>query len=149
MDCIGVVGAGAMGRGIIQVSAAAGFRVRVFDAAMERAREGSEFAAGMLRRAAEKGQLSSAAAENAIARIEVCGNIEQLAGAALVIEAAAEDVDVKQTLFRDLEAIVQESAILATNTSSLMVTQLAAACRRPQRVAGLHFFNPVPLMKLV
>lgn len=149
MDCIAVVGAGAMGRGIVQVSAAAGFRVKVLDAAIERAREGSEFAAGMLRRAAAKGHFSMAAASEAISRIEICRDMAELQDASLVIEAAVEDIEVKQTLFRELEAVVDSNAILATNTSSLMVTQLASACRRPQRVAGLHFFNPVPLMKVV
>ena len=148
-DCIGVVGAGIMGRGIAQVSAAAGLQVRIFDVAVERAREGVEFATGMLRRAAQKGQLAQAVAEQACARMEICSDLQQLRGAALVIEAAAEDLEVKQKLFSQLEAIMDEGAILATNTSSLVVTQIASACKRPQRVAGLHFFNPVPLMKLV
>lgn len=149
MDCIGVIGAGVMGRGIVQVSAAAGFRVKVFDVAVERAAAGVEFAAGMLRRAAEKGQMTQAAAEAAVARIEVCAELRELRDATMVIEAAAENLDVKQKLFSQLESVVNEDAILATNTSSLVVTQIASACRRPQRVAGLHFFNPVPLMKLV
>lgn len=149
MNCIAVIGAGVMGRGIAQISAAAGYRVKVFDVGPDRASAGVEFAAGMLRRAAEKGQLSAADAEAAAARLEVCAELAQLRDADLVIEAAAENLEIKQKLFSDLEAIVADDAILATNTSSLVVTQIASGCRRPQRMAGLHFFNPVPLMKLV
>ncbi len=148
-DCIGVIGAGVMGRGIVQVCAAAGFRVKVFDVAQESARAGVDFAAGMLRRAGEKGQMSAQDAQAAAARIEVCAELGGLGDAGLVIEAALEDMEVKQRLFRQLEDVVGADTILATNTSSLVVTQLASACKRPQRVAGLHFFNPVPLMKLV
>jgi 3-hydroxybutyryl-CoA dehydrogenase len=149
MESIAVIGAGVMGRGIAQVSAAAGYRVKVFDIALDRAQAGVEFAAGMLRRAAEKGQLAPAACEAAIGRMEACSELPQLRGADMAIEAVAEDLHVKHKLLVQLEAVLGEQAILASNTSSLVVTQLASACSRPERVVGLHFFNPVPLMKLV
>jgi 3-hydroxybutyryl-CoA dehydrogenase len=149
MECIAVIGAGVMGRGIAQVSAAAGYRVKVFDIALDRAQAGVDFAAGMLRRAAEKGQMSASACDAAIGRLEACSELPQLRGADMAIEAVSEDLQVKHKLLVQLESVLGDEAILASNTSSLVVTQLASACKRPERVAGLHFFNPVPLMKLV
>jgi 3-hydroxybutyryl-CoA dehydrogenase len=149
MDCIAVIGAGVMGRGIAQVSAAAGYRVKVFDIALDRAQAGVDFAASMLRRAAEKGQMTAQTCQAAIDRLEACSELPQLRGADMAIEAVSEDLQVKHKLLVQLEAALGDDAILASNTSSLVVTQLASACSRPERVAGLHFFNPVPLMKLV
>jgi 3-hydroxybutyryl-CoA dehydrogenase len=146
---IGIVGAGAMGRGIAQVAAVAGFPVRLFDARAEAVKEACDFVGKMIERAAEKGQIDRAAAAAATARVQPVAALSELAGSKLVIEAIVEALEPKQALFRQLEDIVGDDVILATNTSSLQVTAIAVTCRRPERVAGFHFFNPVPLMKLV
>jgi 3-hydroxybutyryl-CoA dehydrogenase len=146
---IGVVGAGTMGAGIAQVAAEAGFEVLVHDpfpGAFDRAHERI---AGFLRRKVEKGQLATGTAERAAAAIREAPGIEGLAGAGLVVEAVPEDLELKRETFRRLEAVVAPDAILATNTSSLSVARIASATERPGRVAGMHFFNPVPLMALV
>ncbi|MEI4472310.1 3-hydroxyacyl-CoA dehydrogenase [Frigidibacter sp. MR17.24] len=149
LDTIAVIGAGTMGRGIAQLFAGAGHPVLLHDRDPAAVSDATGFIARMLRRRAEKGETTRDAAEAAVARLEPAGGLQALAPARIVIEAVAERLDIKQALFRDLEAIVAEDAILATNTSSLMVTAIAADCRLPGRVAGCHFFNPVPLMKLV
>lgn len=149
LTTIGVVGTGTMGRGIVQVMAQAGFRVRMFDGNRAAADNALAFIADMLKRAAVKGTLTAADADAAIARISIAESLGDMADAGLVIEAVAERLEVKIALFRDLEAIVAADAILATNTSSLSVTAVAAGCARPERVAGFHFFNPVPLQKVV
>lgn len=146
---IGIVGAGAMGRGIAQIAAAAGFPVKLHDARPGAAAEARDFVGKMLARAAEKGQMPKAAADEATARISVVERLEDFAGCKLIVEAIIEAVEPKQELFRKLEGIVGDDAILATNTSSLSVTAIAAGCKRPERIAGFHFFNPAPLMKLV
>lgn len=146
---VGVIGAGSMGRGIMQVAALGGMRVVAFDAANGAAAKGREFVAGMIKRAAEKGSISAAEADAAIARISVAQSMAELATAHVIVEAIVEKLDVKQELFSTLDAIVPAETILASNTSSLPITAIAAKCKHPERVAGLHFFNPVPLMKLV
>jgi 3-hydroxybutyryl-CoA dehydrogenase len=146
---LGVVGAGAMGRGIAQIAVAGGFRVKMTDAKPEASREASTFIARMLRRRAGKGQSSADEAEAAIARIEIVDGLAELAATGIVVEAVLEDLETKQALFAELEGCVSDECILASNTSSLMITDIAAKCARPGRVAGAHFFNPVPLMKLV
>ena len=145
---IGVVGAGAMGRGIVQLFVQAGHPVCCHDAQPGAAAKAVDYVDGMLARAVEKGRM--AAAEHALARgrLKACDSLAGLAGCGLVIEAIVEDLEAKRGLFRELEGLVGEDAILASNTSSLTVAEIAAACQRPQRVAGLHFFNPVPLMKV-
>lgn len=146
---IGVVGAGAMGRGIAQVAAAAGYRTLLFDNDAEQIVAATEFVARMLRRAAEKGAMSSDDAESAITNISPVATLDDLSACDVVVEAVVEDLAVKQEVFARLEDAVDADCILATNTSSLSVTDIAAACTRPERVAGFHFFIPVPLMKLV
>lgn len=146
---LGVVGAGTMGRGIAQIAAAAGITVRLLDAREGAAEEALGFVARMLARQAEKGQLAAADAHAAAERIEVLEAAAELAPCDLVVEAIVEDLETKRRLFADLEQIVAAEAVIATNTSSLSVTAIAAACKRPERVAGYHFFNPVPLMKVV
>ena len=141
-----VVGAGQMGSGIAQVAAVAGFDVRLVDVApaqLERARSGIE---ASLARLVEKGRVDPADAEGALARIETAA---EPGPADLAIEAATEDVDLKLRIFRDLDAAAGDGAILASNTSSIPITRLAAATSRPERVVGMHFMNPVPLMPLV
>jgi 3-hydroxybutyryl-CoA dehydrogenase len=149
ISTVGVLGAGTMGAGIVQVAAEAGLDVLVHDpvdGAVERARERIE---GFLRRKVEKGQLTSAEVEAAVGRIGAAESLEDLAGADLVIEAAPENLDLKRDVFGRLDAVAQAGTILATNTSSLSVARIAAAVARPECVVGMHFFNPVPLMALV
>jgi 3-hydroxybutyryl-CoA dehydrogenase len=144
-----IVGAGAMGRGIAQLLAQAGHAVRLFDQAPGQARDAVDFAAGMIRRQADKGQVPSAEAAAAIDRLAVVERLEDLAGTDLMIEAIVERLEAKRQLFAAAEAVLGPDAILATNTSSLSVTAIQAGLARPGRVAGLHFFNPVPLMRVV
>ncbi|MDI3258156.1 MAG: 3-hydroxyacyl-CoA dehydrogenase [Sinobacteraceae bacterium] len=146
---IGVVGAGTMGRGIAQLFAEAGHEVRLYDVQDGAAVRARDFVADLLRRAADKGRITPEQAQAVLERIQLQTTLDGLAGCDVVIEAVIEDLGVKRELFRTLEPIVGDQAILASNTSSLLVAEIAAACRRPQRVAGLHFFNPVPLMKVV
>ncbi|MDQ6685175.1 MAG: 3-hydroxyacyl-CoA dehydrogenase, partial [Pseudomonadota bacterium] len=145
---VGIVGAGTMGRGIVQLFAQAGHRVRCFDAQPGASTQAIDYVAGMIGRGVEKCRLPAAQFEQTRARMHACTELSQLADCDVVIEAIVEDLEVKRALFRELEATVGEDAILASNTSSLTVSEIAAACARPQRVAGLHFFNPVPLMKV-
>jgi 3-hydroxybutyryl-CoA dehydrogenase len=146
---IGVIGAGTMGRGIAQIAAAAGIAVLIYDERRPACEDAVKFVDGMFRRAAEKNQMTADAATAATRRIKIADSLEGLASARLVIEAVVEELAVKQALFGRLEAIVAPDCVLASNTSSLSITAIAAACKKPDRVAGYHFFNPVPLMKLV
>jgi 3-hydroxybutyryl-CoA dehydrogenase len=146
---IAVVGAGAMGRGIAQVAAVAGCRVTLSDARPGAAEEGAAFARTMIGRLAEKGRLDEAAAKSAATRITSVTGVAELSSPDVVVEAIIEDLDAKRRLFRELEQQLRPDAVLATNTSSLSVTAIAAGLDRPERVVGMHFFNPVPLMKLV
>lgn len=145
---IGVVGAGTMGRGIVQLFAQAGHLVRCHDAQPGAAAQAVDYVEGMFARAAEKGRMTAAEHTAARERLKACESLADLADCGLVIEAIVEDLEVKRALFRELEGLVGENTILASNTSSLTVAEIAAACKQPQRVAGLHFFNPVPLMKV-
>lgn len=138
-----------MGRGIAQVTAQAGFDVLLFDAKEGAAADAQRMIADTLAALARKGKIDDAAASSAASRIALPDSLQDLARADLVIEAIVEKLDAKQALFASLEAAVSETCILATNTSSLSVTAIASACTKPARVAGLHFFSPVPLMKLV
>ncbi|MFA4970804.1 MAG: 3-hydroxyacyl-CoA dehydrogenase [Sulfuritalea sp.] len=147
--CIGIVGTGAMGRGIAQIAAQAGIRVLLFDALHGAAANARETVVGTLGKLAEKGKISAEALDAATAKLEVVPRLDELASAQVIIEAIVENLDVKKQLFQQLEDIIGADCILATNTSSLSVTSLAAACKRPERVGGFHFFNPVPLMKIV
>lgn len=146
---LGVVGTGVMGQGIAQIAAQAGVSVRLLDARPGAARQARDALAATLDGLAARGKITTEAATAAIARLAVCEGLSDLAGADVVVEAIVEDLDAKRALFRDLEAVLGPEAVLATNTSSLSVTAIAAGCERPQRVAGWHFFNPVPLMKIV
>lgn len=146
---VGVIGAGTMGAGIAQVAARAGHRVRLFDAdakAVERGRAGIE---KELRGLVARGKLDAGECERTLARIAPAAALAELADCALVIEAIIEDLEVKQKLFRTLEGIVRADALLATNTSSLSITAIGAALAQPQRLVGMHFFNPAPRMRLV
>jgi len=145
----GVAGSGTMGRGIVQVLAQCGARVRVYDAQAGAAARAKEAIAKALAGQVQKGRVAQADADATLGRIEIVDALAGLQDCHLVVEAIIEQLEPKQALFRALEDIVGEQCILASNTSSLSVTAMAAACKRPGRVAGYHFFNPVPLMRIV
>jgi 3-hydroxybutyryl-CoA dehydrogenase len=145
----GVAGAGTMGRGIAQVLAQCGARTLLFDAQPGAARKAKDSIAQALGKLVEKGRLGAAEADTSAGRIEIIDSVEALAPCHVVVEAIVEDLGAKQKLFSSLEQAVKGDCILASNTSSLSVTAMAAACKRPGRVAGYHFFNPVPVMKVV
>ncbi len=146
---IGIIGAGIMGRGIAQVLAQAGMKVLLYDIDEKVLDAGIEFAKKMIDRLYQKGKIDKGMAESSKSLIIKTINLSDFAVCDLVIEAAVENLDIKKEIFYRLEKIVKEDCILATNTSSLSVTSIAAACNIPSRVAGFHFFNPVPLMKVV
>jgi 3-hydroxybutyryl-CoA dehydrogenase len=145
----GVAGSGTMGRGIVQVLAQSGVRTLVFDAQPEAAQKAKLALGDTLGKLVQRGKLEPTAADAALGRIEIVEGLEGFSPCQLVVEAIVEDLGAKRELFSKLEAIVGADCILASNTSSLSVTAMAAACKRPQRVAGYHFFNPVPVMKVV
>lgn len=146
---LGVVGVGLMGRGIAQIAAQGGVRVFLFDSRTGGAQEAREAIATTLTSLAAKGKIGADAAQAATDCLNVAGALEDLSACTIVVEAIVEILEVKQDLFRKLEGLVRPDCILATNTSSLSVTTIAAACTKPERVAGFHFFSPVPLMKVV
>jgi 3-hydroxybutyryl-CoA dehydrogenase len=146
---LAVIGTGVMGRGIAQIAAQAGIRVVLYDTRSGAAPAARDYVAQMLSRLAEKGRLAPDAAKAALDRIEIANVLERLDACDVVVEAIVEDLAAKRELFGHLEGIVSPECVLATNTSSLQVTAIAAECRHPERVAGFHFFNPVPLMKVV
>jgi 3-hydroxybutyryl-CoA dehydrogenase len=145
----GVAGAGTMGRGIAQVLAQCGARTLLFDAQPGAARKGKEAIVAALGKLTEKGRLPAAEAQAIAGRIEIVDSLEALAPCQVVIEAIVEDLAAKRQLFASLEKHVATDCVLASNTSSLSVTAMAATCAKPGRVAGYHFFNPVPVMKIV
>lgn len=146
---LAVVGAGVMGRGIARTAAQAGTQVLLYDAHEGAAAEAQVELAAAWNAASAKGRITAADARRAMARITIASQLSELQHATLVIEAISEDLLAKQALFSALEGIVSASCVLASNTSSLSVTSIAAACNTPERVVGLHFFNPVHAMKLV
>ncbi len=146
---IGVVGAGTMGLGIAQLAAQAGARTLLHDPVPEALEAARERLAAGLERPIAKGRMTAGEADAIVDRVEPVGAIGDLAACAVVIEAAPERLDLKHELFAELEAVVPGDCVLATNTSSLSVTELAAPLARPERVVGLHFFNPAPVMRLV
>jgi 3-hydroxybutyryl-CoA dehydrogenase len=145
----GVAGAGTMGRGIAQVLAQCGARTLLFDAQPGAARKAKDTIAQALGKLVEKGRLAAADVDQSLRRIEIVDSLNALAPCHVVVEAIVEDLSAKKQLFGSLEPTVSPNCILASNTSSLSVTAMAAACKRPGRVAGYHFFNPVPVMKVV
>jgi 3-hydroxybutyryl-CoA dehydrogenase len=149
VSTFGVIGAGQMGRGIAQVAAQAGFRVPLLDANRELAEKGRQRIEQSLGRLVEKGKLDAEERDAAVGRIEPASTYDALAEADLVVEAATENLEVKLELFRAADAAMKEGAILASNTSSISLTRLASATSRPEQVVGMHFMNPVPVMKLV
>ncbi|GHA22400.1 3-hydroxyacyl-CoA dehydrogenase [Streptomyces tauricus] len=146
---VAVVGTGTMGQGIAQVALVAGHPVRLHDTAPGRARAAAEEIGARLDRLVEKDRLTGAERDAARARLRPAESLAELADSGLVLEAVLERLDVKQQLFRELEDIVADDCLLATNTSSLSVTAIGGALRNPGRFVGLHFFNPAPLLPLV
>lgn len=146
---IGLVGCGAMGQGIAQLAACSGRDVHLFDTRLGAARDACERIAYELARQVERGRLDAQQVAEAMERLHPVDSLEALAECTLVVEAIVEDLAAKQTLFRQLEGLLEARALIVSNTSSLSITAIAAACRDPGRVAGLHFFNPVPRMRLV
>ncbi|MBT3204807.1 MAG: 3-hydroxyacyl-CoA dehydrogenase PaaC [Gammaproteobacteria bacterium] len=146
---IAVIGAGTMGAGVAQVAANAGHQVLLFDVAAGAAQKGIYNTARGLDKLVQRGRISQQQQDDLIARITPVDNIEELAPASLFIEAIVEKLEVKQQLFKQLEDIGGPEAILATNTSSISVSAIASALKHPERLLGMHFFNPAPVMKLV
>jgi len=138
-----------MGRGIAQVALEGGMAVKLFDTQTGAASRGRDFVADMLRRASQRGRLPAAEAEAAIGRLSVVDSLSALADADVAIEAVVENLEVKRKLFAELEAVLPPTALIASNTSSFRIAAIAAAANGKDRVGGMHFFNPVPLMKLV
>jgi 3-hydroxybutyryl-CoA dehydrogenase len=149
ISTVGVVGAGTMGSGIAQVFAQAGYSVQLVDVAppmLDAARRNIEKSLGKF---LEKGKLTSAARDAALGRLSTATSLDSLVDADYIVEAIIEDVEAKQSLFAGLDALAKQSTVLASNTSSISITSLGAATKRPERVLGMHFMNPVPLMPLV
>jgi len=146
---LGVVGLGAMGAGIAQLAVEAGYEVVGREVSDELGEKARERIAHFLQRKVDKEQLGAGERESALARLSLTVDLGELGGCDLIIEAVVEDLDAKQALFVELEKLVDPESILATNTSALSVTEIAAAVSTPERVVGMHFFNPAPLMPLV
>jgi len=146
---IAVVGSGTMGAGIAESAALAGMSTIMLDVREDALARGRETIERDLKRRVDKGRLSDDERDEALGRVSTTTSLEDCADAALVVEAVVEDIEVKRTVFADLEGVVGGETVLATNTSSLSVAGIAVATERPERVIGLHFFNPVPAMRLV
>jgi 3-hydroxybutyryl-CoA dehydrogenase len=146
---IGVIGAGTMGSGIAQVAAEAGFGVIMRDIEDSFVQRGLGNIARNLTRAVEKGKKSKEEADAATARLEGTTKLEDLKDVDLVIEAVIENIELKKELYSELDEILKTDTVIASNTSGLSITEMAAATKRPAKVVGMHFFNPVPVMKLV
>ncbi|GAB6614440.1 MULTISPECIES: 3-hydroxybutyryl-CoA dehydrogenase [Bacillus] len=144
-----VIGAGQMGSGIAQVCAMAGYDVKVQDLKQEQLDRGLAIITKNLARQVEKGRMKEEEKEAALNRLTVTLDLDCVKEADLIIEAAVEKMDIKKKIFANLDEIAPEHAILATNTSSLPITEIAAVTKRPEKVIGMHFMNPVPVMKLV
>jgi len=149
IDSLGIVGTGAMGRGIAQIAAQAGLAVNLFDTNPQAVAAARQYLQDTFAKLTEKGKLSAEEGAAALARVRPCTVLEDLAGCDMVVEAIVEKLEVKRELVAKLEAILRPDAIIASNTSSLSITAIAVGAKQPGRIAGYHFFNPVPLMKVV
>jgi 3-hydroxybutyryl-CoA dehydrogenase len=145
---VGIIGAGTMGLGIAQISAMAGYNVQLFDMVAGSGEQAMIRIKENLQKGIEKGKLSDQEMESTLLNITLIENLSDIR-ADLIIEAIIENLEIKQQLFADLEAVLSDKAILCTNTSSISVTKIAAALKHPQRFVGMHFFNPAHIMKLV
>ncbi|NNF77840.1 MAG: 3-hydroxybutyryl-CoA dehydrogenase, partial [Rhizobiales bacterium] len=146
---IGIVGAGAMGQGIVQVTLTGGMQAVIYDAKPGGSEAGRDQVFARLDRLVEKGTLEGAKADIFKRSATIAEGLADLAECDVVVEAVFEDADLKRQIFADLEAVVRDDCILASNTSSILIASIARECGNKGRVAGMHFFNPVPLMKLV
>ncbi len=149
IEQVGVVGAGQMGNGIAQVFAAAGFQVILCDVSAEALNRGMDTIRSSLARLEQKQKMSAAETGSTLARISTAESLDALSNVQLAVEAATESEILKDQILRDLDRVCPPRAILATNTSSISITRIAAATKRPEQVIGMHFMNPVPLMSLV
>jgi 3-hydroxybutyryl-CoA dehydrogenase len=148
-EIIGVIGAGTMGNGIAQTAASAGFDVVMCDVKQEFVDRGIQNISKSLDRFVKKETISEADKEQYLGRIKTTTDLKDLKDCSLIVEAATENVEIKNQIFEQLDKIVGSDAILSSNTSSISITKIAAVTKRPDKVIGMHFFNPVPLMKLV
>jgi 3-hydroxybutyryl-CoA dehydrogenase len=148
-EVIGVVGAGTMGNGIAQVAARAGYSVILRDVSEDLLQRGMNAIEKSLQREVDKERLSQEEKQSILNRIQTTTDLESLKSASFVVEAVTENVGVKTEVFKALDQITPPAAILASNTSSISITRLAAATKRPEKIIGMHFMNPVPVMKLV
>lgn len=146
---VGVVGSGQMGRGIAQVAAQAGYGVVMYDIKREALDQAVEFIRGQWKKSVEKGKMTQTEVDVANKFLAITTNLSDFKTSDLVIEAATENKEIKFQIFRDLDKTCKPEAILASNTSSISITEIAAVTNRPGKVAGMHFMNPVPVMKLV
>ena len=146
---VGVLGAGLMGSGIAEVSAKAGYETVVREVSSELVQKGIGRIEASLGKAVEKGKLAAADRDAAKARLKATTELKDLAGCDIIIEAIIENLDLKKETYRDLDRLCKPETIFCSNTSSLTITEMSAATKRPDRFVGLHFFNPVPVMKLV
>ena len=146
---IGVVGAGSMGNGIAQVASQAGYQVVMMDVEDRFVQNGLKAIEKFLQKSVEKAKIAETQKKEILERIKGTTRMEELKDADFVIEAVFEDLALKKNVFKQLDELTKPQVILATNTSSMSITEIAAATKRPERVAGMHFFNPAPLMKLV
>lgn len=146
---IGVIGAGTMGNGIAQISSQIGFDVVMRDIEMRFVEGGMKNIDKFLSKSVEKGKMTAEEKDALIGRIKGTTDMADLKDVDLVIEAVIEDLELKKRVFKELDDLVRPEVILATNTSSMSITEIAASTRRPDKVCGMHFFNPVPLMRLV
>jgi 3-hydroxybutyryl-CoA dehydrogenase len=146
---LGVLGAGTMGHGIAQVAAAAGFQVVLRDVSQDAVVRGQQSIERNLAKGIERGKVTESQRDETLARITITTGLPDLASADLIVEAAPENLGLKQNLLRECEAITESRCIWATNTSSLSISELASVSARPEKVIGMHFFNPVHIMKLV
>jgi 3-hydroxybutyryl-CoA dehydrogenase len=150
MDKVAVIGGGTMGSGIAYVTARAGLATTLYDVVREQLSKAQAYHAKLLAREVEKGRATQADADAMAARISYTSDLGQaLTGVDLVVEAAPENIDLKKALFRDMEGHVSDAAILGSNTSSLPITEIATAVKKRDRVVGIHFFNPAPVMQLI
>lgn len=148
-ELIGVIGAGTMGNGIAQTAAGAGFDVVMCDISTEFVERGVANISKSLDRFVKKETMTEAQKAEVLSRIKTTTSLDDLKDCTLVVEAASENFDIKKKIFEDLDRITVPATILSSNTSSISITKIAAATKRPDKVIGMHFFNPVPLMKLV
>ncbi|MBC7713287.1 MAG: 3-hydroxybutyryl-CoA dehydrogenase [Rhizobacter sp.] len=149
IQTIGIVGAGQMGRGIAQVAAMSGYTVQIFDVSPEGLKKGVEFIQVQMNKGVDKAKWDQANVTKVMGLISTVTDMSKLSNCDLLIEAATENKTIKFDIFKKLDEVAKPGAILATNTSSISITEIAAVTKRPQLVAGMHFMNPVPVMKLV